>query len=220
MEKHEKNTSPRRRLKPQWFLLLLIPALVISVLLLTGSTLAQPAAAHDTGNEPAPSKDGRSIELINEFDPPSNLQPGVSFPQTVGATNTGTIPGFVRLLVFPAIFIDYPSGRKLLPAQIGKEVLLDIDTANWMLGEDGYYYYLDRLMPGQTTPPLCTTITLADASVLTPEYYNAKVNFEIKGEFVNCQEWSYRDAWWGKNAAPPSTGNLGHIENTLGGLVK
>ena len=41
-------------------------------------------------------------------------------------------------------------------------VALNINTADWTAGADGYYYYNVALAPGETTAPVFTTVTFGD----------------------------------------------------------
>jgi len=217
--------------KPVRPLLLLIPTIVVSVLLVAGSTLAWYISTDSAPNNFKGDKLRFNIELIDVFTRPSTPPlPGSSFKKIVGATNTGDIPGFVRLLVQPIVFARDLSGATPLPAELGVEVLLfhgdppslvpGYDTAHWLLGEDGYFYYLGVLMPGETAPPLFTYAGLAGTSVLGPEYISATMKIEVKVEGVDYYQWNYCNAWWENPASPPAAGDLGTVESILSALAK
>ena len=124
----------------------------------------------------------------------------------------------MRVLVQPIIFANDSSGATPLPAEIGTEVLITIHP-DWVLGEDGYYYYTKVLMPGKTAPNLFEQVTLAGTSVLGPEYINATLKIEVKVEGVDYYKWNYRNAWWENPASPPASGVLGTVETTLSALA-
>jgi len=208
--------------KPVRPLLLLIPTLIVSAVLVTGSTLAWFISTDGAANPFSGGKHKFNIEAVDVFTPPSTpTLPGGTFAKEVGAKNTGDIPGFVRLLVQPTIFANKADGATPLPAEIGQEVLISIDpegTGKWVFGEDGYYYYLGLLKPGETAPPLFTHVRLSSA--LGPEYTNATLKIEVKVEGVDYYAPNYRNAWWETPASPPSSGVLGTVESALSALAK
>jgi len=209
--------------KPVRPMLLLIPTLAVSLLLVGGATLAWFVSTSGEINKFESGEYKFQVELFDDFtQPPTIPMPGTSFSKTVSATNTGDIPGFVRLLVQVTAFANDPTQATPLPMEIGtgKQVNMNIDTANWRLGEDGYYYYLGLLRPGETAPPLFTDVTLGGPGVLDSQYINAKMKIEVKVEGVDYFKWHYRDGWWENPASPPSTGALGAIESTLSALAK
>jgi hypothetical protein len=95
-------------------------------------------------------------------------------------------------------------------------VLLNINTAKWRLGEDGYYYYLEVLNPGQEADPLFTQVRLAPG--LGPEYQEATMKIEVKMEGVDYYKDHYREAWW--EVSPPVLTNLAAIDGALQALAK
>ena len=209
--------------KPVRPMALLIPTLVVSLLLAGGATLAWFVNTSGEENKFESGEYKFQVELFDDFTkPPVIPMPGASFSKTVSATNTGDIPGFVRLLVEVTAFANDPAQATPLPMEIGpgKQVNMNIDTANWTLGEDGYYYYLKRLMPGDTAPPLFTDVTLGGPGVLDAIYEEATMKIEVKVEGVDYFKWHYRDGWWVDPASPPSTGALGAIESALSALAK
>ncbi len=79
-----------------------------------------------------------------------NLLPGVAAEKSAQVENCGDVPIFVRVRVEKAIS----------PADAGTEhILLNIDSANWA-EQGGCYYFRRALEPGQTTPPLFTSVTV------------------------------------------------------------
>lgn len=61
-------------------------------------------------------------------------------------------------------------------------VTLDISPENWILGDDGYYYYKSSVEPEHSTAPLFTTIRFA--TEMGNEYQNCKVLIDISVEAV------------------------------------
>ncbi|GGC93668.1 hypothetical protein [Enterococcus wangshanyuanii] len=130
------------------------------------------------------------------FTEPTTILPNQAVDKKVDIINTGTLDQFVRVLLQPEISLEKAGVTRLLSSKIGDEVLLDVNTAQWRLGEDGYYYYLDILKPGvsNAAKDLFTQVTLKTG--LGPEYHEAKFNLLVKVEAINCNKYSYRDAWW------------------------
>jgi predicted ribosomally synthesized peptide with SipW-like signal peptide len=90
------------------------------------------------------------IEVIEDYQPPEQLAPGVSFTKKPWVENTGNLPCYVRMR---ADFSDSQMQKLCEP--------LDIDTADWAYNDaDGYYYYKHLLLPGKSTSALFTTVTV------------------------------------------------------------
>lgn len=157
-------------------------------------------------------------EISEVFTEPTTIVAGQSVKKEVRITNTGTINQFVRVMLFPEIKKQRTEGHQLLPVVIGNELVLDLDTVNWLVGEDGYYYYLDSVKPGKdaTTSALFTKLTLK--SGLDSSYKEAKVSLLVKVEAINCTAESYREAWW--QGMSPTTSNLKKIDTALAKKVE
>lgn len=152
------------------------------------------------------------------FKEPKTISPNTSVEKKVTIENTGSVDQFVRVMIHPEIRIENGGSSRLLPSKIGEEVLLDLNTTQWKLGEDGYYYYLNVLKSGQSnvTENLFTQVMLKKE--LGQEYHNASFNLLVKVEAINCAKFSYRDAWW--QGTTPSNGNLQIIDDQLSGKAK
>ena len=62
------------------------------------------------------------------------------------------------------------------------KIALNIDTTNWQLGTDGWYYYSSVLEKGTQTGPLFTEVTLLPET--GNEYMNADVSIEVVAQAV------------------------------------
>jgi predicted ribosomally synthesized peptide with SipW-like signal peptide len=200
----------------KWTALIAFPLLLVGLVASAG-TLAWFTAQATATNKLEGPQYRFDVPLDEVFTPPTTpLEPGDPYPKEVGATNTGDLPGFVRLLVFPTVVAA--DGVTVLPARLGAEiVLLGQNTTAWMDGEDGYFYYLKRLAPGETTPPLFAAVKLADH--FSAAYKGATLSIDVKVEASGTKPWAYRVGWWG-SATPSLNGNLITIDNTLGGLTQ
>jgi hypothetical protein len=138
----------------------------------------------------------------------------------VGAVNTKTVPAFVRLVVEPRIVMA--DGKTVLPAALGTQVMIsDLNTTDWRYGNDGFYYYLHILQPGQSTDAIGQNLFNAvhfSTTGLPAEYAGAQLKIEVKCEAVRAVRWDYRLFWWGSDSAP--VGNpLQGIDTLLSNLL-
>lgn len=85
----------------------------------------------------------------------SGVMPGQSVDKLVSVkSEAGSGDAWVRVQVVTSI--EAAGGAAEL-ADNGM-LIFNFDTDNWIVGEDGYYYYRDPLKAGQTTPELFTTV--------------------------------------------------------------
>ena len=104
-----------------------------------------------------------------------DVMPGAKISKIVTVKNTGASDAWVRIKVDKTIILA--SGDKGNP-----EVMeLDIRDAFWT-EQDGYYYYNDPLAPGETTPPLFTTVTFAPE--MGNEYQGSTAHIDVKADAV------------------------------------
>lgn len=152
------------------------------------------------------------------FNSPTSISPGDSVQKEVAVKNTGTSNQFVRIMVQAEIKATVDNNLVILPSEIGKEIVLEgLNTTDWKLGEDGYYYYLYKLNSSETTKSkLFTKVKLN--SELNSIYNDAKFSIVIKVEAINTFDTNYREAWWQVRTAP-TTENLKVIDDSLYKLV-
>lgn len=104
-----------------------------------------------------------TVEIVEKFEPPSELKPGVDFDKVVQVKNTGTIPCFVRVKV------EFSDDRALQFCKLDYQ----LSSKTWEKGNDGYYYYTQPLPPYQPkaeggqeeigiTKPLFTMVDMLD----------------------------------------------------------
>lgn len=115
----------------------------------------------------------------------------------VTVTNTGTIKQFVRVMVLPEVrtsIVGDAANEQVLSLVLGKDLLLENPSTDWLDGGDGYFYYLKEIEPKQSTSKLFEAIKLSDQ--LSDQYHEATFVLSLKVEAINCAEFAYRDAWW------------------------
>lgn len=133
-------------------------------------------------------------EVGEEFPSPSPIPPDgkIEYEKKVwvtnpaGASNSSNVPCYVRAS------ISYSN------SDIGQAVTLkNLDTVNWTLGSDGFYYYKKILSPGEKTSALFTGFSI-DTSKIEKTYMESIDKFEVMvyEESVQSEGFSgYQAAW-------------------------
>jgi predicted ribosomally synthesized peptide with SipW-like signal peptide len=223
-----------KQLKP----LILLGCVCVAVIMLTVGTMAwftaQDSVVNELHKDPPPDTHF-SVSVVDIFEPDNGIK-------RVGAVNDGEEPALVRVLLLPTLTFVNVDGSTVLPATYGYAggtgehdpstayiVLEDLNvvdhatwnsgtktwtgTADWAIGDDGYFYYLHVLQPGESTETLGKNLfnefTLNTAA-LPAEYSGATLRLEVKVEGVLAQKSDYRDAWWA--GATPAAAPLSYID--------
>lgn len=195
---------------------LIVVGISLAVILLVGIVGFRQVYASLTASDQAENAFGLSDlngTIKESFEPPTPTnpaKPGSTHKKEVTIQNVSTTPFFVRVLVTPEI---QATDGTLLASTIGTELLVDLNSS-WVLGEDGYYYYLGELGPDKTTPPLFTTVTLS--SELSEGYKEATVTMQVKSETVSSEPGVYRTAWWSDQSL--TAPNLQAVDKALEAL--
>lgn len=177
---------------------ILFLSLLVSATLIMGSAFSWFVASDTEVNTLRAKQTNFLINVVDIFtEPEEPIIRDKDIEKIVGAKNNGSRPGFVRLLVHPTI---QAADGTVLPVTIGKEITLDLNTTDWMYGEDGYYYYLRILQPGEETPNLFTKVKFTE--IYSTLYTNATFKIEIKCEAVGIEKWDYRESFWGSDGIP------------------
>ncbi|MEO1769391.1 hypothetical protein [Candidatus Enterococcus ferrettii] len=193
-------------------------ALALSgLLLLLGGSYLVYAAMTATDREENDFRVGQVETAIEEdFEIRTELPLDFLVKKEVLIKNTGTINQFVRVMVSPqvqAAITGDVQNKQVLPLKIGTDLILEeMTAADWLDGEDGYYYYIkEAVEPKKATSKLFKKVKLSDQ--LRDRYHDAELIITIKAETVNCTEFAYRDAWWQGNT--PTTGPLKAVDDAL-----
>jgi len=214
MSKTKRDHPIMPRLRRQ-YPLMLVMAVIVAMFNLLGTTFAWFVQTDNVKNV-IESKETRFTHQIDEdFEKPTVVDPGDTVVKAVRAENTGTLPGFVRLLVLTEIIsqdgVPLPAGPSAITYN-------DINTTKW-IKVDNWWYYLDVLEPGEVTPNIFSGVTLSAS--LPDEYQNAGMKIEVKMEASDIKKWSYRAGWWPQhpsNAAPPAPFNA--VDSVLSALAQ
>ena len=86
--------------------------------------------------------------IEEEFDPPEDPQPGQIIKKKPCIVNDGDIPVYVRVLVE---FSNSAAMDQLEPLSINE---------HWKKGEDGYFYYQEKVLPRKNTETLFDNIVI------------------------------------------------------------
>lgn len=90
-------------------------------------------------------------QIEEDYDPPSKLEPGVSFKKDVKINNTGKNDCYIRVLV------------EFSDSQMGNLCILDYNTNAWTYNDDdGYWYYNQKLKAGESTESLFTNVKISE----------------------------------------------------------
>lgn len=118
------------------------------------------------------------IEIIEDYEPVADPQPGDRIRKEVTVKNIGTVSCYVR------IFAQCSNGM------ISDYLTFDFDTQHWTAKQsDGYYYYKYVLAPNEITTPL---FTMALLSTDMPE--NMLKDFDIIIYAESIQSEGFEDA--------------------------
>lgn len=125
---------------------------------------------------------GNRVELVEEFNPPDKLEPGISFQKDVKVKNSGPNACYVRV---KAVFNN---------SDVGQYCEVDWNTKDWTYNaEDGYWYYKEPISRWEKTTSLFTTVKLADD---IPSYAIDDFDMIIYGESYQSESFdAYEDAW-------------------------
>ena len=113
---------------------------------------------------------------VSVFKDVAGVMPGAEISKIVAVTNTGANSAWVRIGVDKRI--DLAQGVTGEP-DTGL-VTMDLNTTDWTLGSDGYYYYNTVLQPGATTAPLFTAVTF-DTS-MGNMYQNSTATIKVNAQ--------------------------------------
>ena len=117
----------------------------------------------------------RGNEELVPWQDVDGVMPGAEISKIVTVENTGASDAWVRIKVDKTVILA--SGDKGNP-----EVMkLDIKDAFWT-EQDGYYYYNDPLAPGDTTPPLFTTVTFDPK--MGNDYQGSTAHIDVQADAV------------------------------------
>lgn len=151
------------------------------------------------------------VALVDDFTSPNELTPETEINKVVAAKNTETIDAFVRMMVFPAALKDGEPFEVQLEDHVQ---LIGLDTSKWKDGKDGYFYYLEKLAPGETSSNLFEKVKLIIPNDQKDNYKDVTFDIVAKTEAIHTKKYDYRISWWGTDD-PQTAEPLKTIDETL-----
>ena len=107
------------------------------------------------------------------------VMPASEASKVVYVVNSGDNPCYIRVSVEKAA--KDASGQ---PLDAGYAAL-DFDTENWLLGDDGYWYYKEEVAAGASTEPLFTHV--AFDSQMGNDYMNSVFDVTVSAQAVQSE---------------------------------
>lgn len=162
--------------------LLFLSLVVICVATLAAGTLAYFNAedtAHNvitTGNVKIKIQEWADAEKQTPFENLDGILPDMSVTKIAEVKNTGEAEAWIRVRVAKSIELK---GEGTPDTEL---VELDLNTADWTAGEDGYLYCNKAVKPGEVTAPIFTTVTFNRA--MGNEYQNATAKVDVYAQAV------------------------------------
>ena len=155
----------------------LICGVIAVVSAVSGSATAYLSDKLQINNQFTIGKNTTTIE--EEFPTPTPVPPGGSVTKKVSVRNQGDVPCYVRvMLTFSEDNVSLEGG----------------DTENWVVGEDGYYYYTHVVEVGDSTTDLFDSVTIngeAEATEIRVNVYEESV--QTTDGSVTYED--YEEAW-------------------------
>ena len=163
--------------------ILMLSLLAVCLSLFIGGTLAYYSSSEIARN--VITAGNIKIELIETdaegkpFEDVSGVMPGAEVDKIVTVKNTADNACWVRISVEKEILLSKEkSGTPDLSL-----LKIDFNTVDWT-EKDGYFYYNERLNPGETTKLLFTTVTFNTA--MDNLYAGCSANVSVCAQAVQC----------------------------------
>lgn len=93
-----------------------------------------------------------TTSIVEEFEKPTVLKPGMSFQKNVKIHNSEGSDCYIRVFI------------ALNNQDASPYVSMDINTTDWTKKSDGYYYYNPVLKVNETSSSLMTTVTVSSSA--------------------------------------------------------
>lgn len=153
---------------------MMIPVLLLTLSATTGISSAYLTAYDETKNKI--SVGNNTTEITEEFPDPTPIEPDEirQYSKKVQVTNLSARNDGSSVDCYVRVSLGYSNSdiKKAL-------TLTNLDTENWTLLEDGFYYYSKVLKEGESTTPLFTGFSI-DGSKVEKEYLDLISAFEIQ----------------------------------------
>lgn len=161
--------------------LIILSALAIFVAICAAGTLAYFTAettAHNvitTGGVEIELNEWANEDKTEPFENLDGVMPGRTVTKIAEVRNTGKSAAWVRVKIEKNITLADGKFGEIDLSLVILDGLADEDS-NWVLGEDGFYYYKNQLQPGETTEPIFKSVKFAPEMGNTYQGATATVN--------------------------------------------
>lgn len=118
------------------------------------------------------------VEFTTEYPDGMPVMPATEASKIVSVENTGSAPAWVRVKIEKTV---EPADAAVTGLDT-KYVGLNYNTAKWVDGGNGFWYYKEPLKPGATTPNLFDTVTFSKD--MGNDYMNCKFNIIVSAQAV------------------------------------
>lgn len=155
-----------------------VSAILITVASIAGSTLAyftDSGTAHNvitSGNVKITLQEWADADKTTPFEDIDGIMPGMEVTKIAEVKNTGDNTAWIRVQIEKSFDME-EADPSLIVLVIGE---------NWTQGEDGWYYYSEKLEPGEVTEPIFEEVQFAKE--MSNEYQNKQANVNVIAQAV------------------------------------
>ena len=169
--------------------------LFMAIIMLIGAMIGSTVAFLITNTGPVENKFAYasvSCEVKEDFN-------GGNTKENVQITNTGNTDAYIRA-TYVVNWLDSATGNIVASVPEGYSYTLEENPySKWTEGNDGYFYYLSPVAPGESTPGSLLTCT-----VTRPENPEYRLSVEILATAIQSQPAKAVGEAWGVSIAPGS----------------
>lgn len=143
------------------------------------------------------------VKIDETFTPVTDWTPGTVTNKDVTIENTGKSPAFIRVKLDKGWYdvndTENKSKLDLDTTNIVPSILNEATTPTedkWILGGDGYYYYIGIVGPNTSTAQLLDSVEFKNGTD-DNQYAGLKLNVDVEVDAIQTTNKAYRDAWSG-----------------------
>lgn len=149
----------------------------------------------------------------------TDIVPGVEVNKVVKARNKASYKSFIRLKFEPkftsckeGVELSSLDTKNLELKMINLTTKEELKNEEWVLGDDGYYYFLKIVDPEEDTKYLLDSVTLNKS--VKKHYGNASFDVDVHAESVQASNGAAAYEW--KDAGEAITNKLSEIAKSAG----
>ncbi|PVE16620.1 hypothetical protein DDA98_07080 [Clostridium perfringens] len=148
-------------------------------------------------------------EIDEKFDSPKEWD-GSNISKLVSIKNTGKNDEFVRVSIIPR-WIDedenpWTGDSNLIQLNLDEHNVIALNKGDinnlWVYGEDGYFYYMEKLKSGKSTKELLKSVEIKKGAIedsLKEKYNGKKIKIDVNVEAIQPNEEALIKKWTGIN---------------------